>query len=55
MEMCKRALANGPKTTQELATQVMTANGLDAADKMWQGHHHAAHSYLADAGNAEGH
>lgn len=32
--MAKQALANGPKTTRELATYVMKAKGLDVGDKI---------------------
>ena len=34
MTLCKQALANGPKTTKELALHVMAAKGLDTGDKV---------------------
>ncbi|TAK48524.1 MAG: hypothetical protein EPO23_07820 [Xanthobacteraceae bacterium] len=34
MELCKAALAGGPKTTRELALYVMQAKGLDTDDKV---------------------
>lgn len=34
MNLCKEALASGPKTTKELALHVMAAKGLDTGDKV---------------------
>lgn len=34
MEICKTALAGGPKTTRELALEVIKAKGLDQGDKV---------------------
>lgn len=34
MELCKAALASGPKTTRELALYVMESKGLDTADRV---------------------
>lgn len=34
MNLCKDALASGPKTTKELALHVMAAKGLDTGDKV---------------------
>ena len=34
MMLCREALANGPKTTKELALHVMAAKGLDTGDKV---------------------
>jgi hypothetical protein len=34
MQLCREALATGPKTTRELAAYVMKAKGLDPADKV---------------------
>jgi hypothetical protein len=34
MQLCKDALAGGPKTTKELALHVMKAKGLDSGDKV---------------------
>ncbi len=33
-ELCKEALASGPKSTRELALHVMEAKGLDTGDKV---------------------
>jgi hypothetical protein len=34
MEVCKEALASGPKSTRELALAVMESKGLDTGDKV---------------------